>query len=45
MRQILDFVFADAVNDFERMACLLLFVLLLEVIATLCGTLIRSVNK
>lgn len=45
MRPILDFIFADAANDFERMACLLLFFMLLEVIATLCGSLIRSVGK
>lgn len=45
MRTVLDFIFAEATNDFERMACLLLFILLLEVIAELCDTLMRGVAK
>lgn len=45
MRTVLDFIFMDATNDFERMVCLLIFILLLEVIATLCDTLVRGVSK
>ncbi|MCH5272738.1 MAG: hypothetical protein J1E35_03605 [Lachnospiraceae bacterium] len=45
MRAILDFIFADANTDFERMACLLIFYFLLEVIASFMGDLIGGVRK